>query len=107
MELVDLGDGGNDSQVNVGRSAVSRLIAQNGVVSIRLLTVTVTMTEGVVAGLIKSPLPRNRRCVGTHGSQVSIGLVILRVLLDAGVFKRTEEGKAAFKRFIDRLVNLT
>ncbi|MBP3583777.1 MAG: galactose-1-phosphate uridylyltransferase, partial [Clostridia bacterium] len=39
--------------------------------------------------------------------RAEVGEVFLRVLLDAGVFKRTEEGKAAFKRFIDRIVNLT
>jgi len=32
-----------------------------------------------------------------------IGLVFLRVLNDAGVYKRNEEGKAAFARFIDTL----
>ncbi len=32
-----------------------------------------------------------------------IGLVFMRVLEDAGVFKQTEEGQAAFKRFTDSL----
>ena len=32
-----------------------------------------------------------------------IGLVFMKVLEDAGVYKRTEEGKAAFMGFIDRL----
>lgn len=32
-----------------------------------------------------------------------IGSVFLNVLLDAGVFKRTEEGKAAFMRFVDEI----
>ena len=32
-----------------------------------------------------------------------IGIVFMQVLEDAGVYKRTEEGKVAFKRFIDSL----
>ena len=32
-----------------------------------------------------------------------IGLVFMQVLEDAGVYKRTEEGKAAFRRFVDGL----
>lgn len=32
-----------------------------------------------------------------------IGLVFMKVLEDAGVYKRTEDGQAAFMRFIDRL----
>lgn len=35
--------------------------------------------------------------------QKEIGIVFTKVLEDAGVYKRTEEGKAAFKRFIDNL----
>ena len=30
-----------------------------------------------------------------------IGDVFMQVLEDAGVYKRTEEGKAAFERFLD------
>ena len=33
----------------------------------------------------------------------AIGIVFTKVLEDAGVYKRTEEGKAAFKRFIESL----
>ena len=33
-----------------------------------------------------------------------IGEVFLQVLCDAGVFKRDENGKAAFKRFIDKII---
>ena len=32
-----------------------------------------------------------------------IGIVFMQVLEDAGVYKRTAEGKAAFKRFVERL----
>jgi UDPglucose--hexose-1-phosphate uridylyltransferase len=32
-----------------------------------------------------------------------IGEVFSKVLLDAGVYKRTPEGKAAFMRFIDHI----
>ena len=32
-----------------------------------------------------------------------IGIVFAKVLEDAGVYKRTDEGKAAFKRFIESL----
>ena len=35
--------------------------------------------------------------------QKEIGIVFAKVLEDAGVYKRTEEGKAAFKRFIESL----
>ena len=35
--------------------------------------------------------------------QKEIGIVFTKVLEDAGVYKRTEEGKAAFKRFIESL----
>ena len=35
--------------------------------------------------------------------QKEIGIVFTKVLEDAGVYKRTDEGKAAFKRFIDNL----
>ena len=35
--------------------------------------------------------------------QIEIGLVFCQVLDDAGVFKRTEEGQAAFGRFIESL----
>ena len=33
----------------------------------------------------------------------AIGIVFTKVLEDAGVYKRTEEGKAAFKRFVKSL----
>jgi len=33
-----------------------------------------------------------------------IGLVFMQVLEDAGVYKRTPEGKAAFHRFIESLI---
>lgn len=32
-----------------------------------------------------------------------LGLVFARVLEDAGVFKQTTDGQAAFKRFVDQL----
>ena len=35
--------------------------------------------------------------------QKEIGIVFAKVLEDAGVYKRTDEGKAAFKRFIESL----
>ena len=35
--------------------------------------------------------------------QKEIGIVFTKVLEDAGVYKRTEEGKAAFKRFVKSL----
>lgn len=35
--------------------------------------------------------------------QKEIGIVFTKVLEDAGVYKRTDEGKTAFKRFIDSL----
>lgn len=35
--------------------------------------------------------------------QEGVGSVFLRVLEDAGVFKETTDGKAAFKRFIETL----
>ena len=35
--------------------------------------------------------------------QKEIGLVFMKVLEDAGVYKRTPEGKAAFKRFVESL----
>ena len=35
--------------------------------------------------------------------QDEIGLVFMQVLEDAGVYKRTQEGKAAFRRFVDEL----
>ena len=35
--------------------------------------------------------------------QKEIGIVFAKVLEDAGVYKRTDEGKAAFKRFIEGL----
>lgn len=35
--------------------------------------------------------------------QKEIGLVFMKVLENAGVYKRTDEGKAAFKRFMDHL----
>ena len=35
--------------------------------------------------------------------QKEIGIVFAKVLEDAGVYKRTSEGKAAFKRFIESL----
>lgn len=35
--------------------------------------------------------------------RAGIGEVFLKVLLDAGVFKRTPEGKAAFLRFVDKI----
>ena len=34
---------------------------------------------------------------------VEVGKVFEQVLEDAGVFKRTEEGAAAFRRFVDTL----
>ncbi len=37
--------------------------------------------------------------------RAEIGEVFLRVLLDAGVFKPCEDGRAAFRRFIDRIIN--
>jgi UDPglucose--hexose-1-phosphate uridylyltransferase len=35
--------------------------------------------------------------------KAEIGKTFVRVLLDAGVYKRTPEGKAAFMRFIDHI----
>lgn len=35
--------------------------------------------------------------------QKEIGIVFAKVLEDAGVYKRTDEGKSAFKRFIESL----
>ena len=39
--------------------------------------------------------------------QKEIGIVFTKVLEDAGVYKRTEEGKAAFKRFVKSLYKRT
>ena len=35
--------------------------------------------------------------------RVSVGNIFARVLEDAGVYKRTEEGQAAFRRFVTSL----
>ncbi|MBM6615540.1 UDP-glucose--hexose-1-phosphate uridylyltransferase [Desemzia sp. RIT804] len=51
---------------------------------------------------LKTTQPITEETVGKV-IQESVGAVFLRVLEDAGVYKTTEEGKAAFKRFIETL----
>lgn len=51
---------------------------------------------------LKAAQPITEETVG-KAIQESVGTVFLRVLEDAGVYKTTEEGKAAFKRFIETL----
>jgi len=53
------------------------------------------------AGEVMAAHPEFCQASAMHILQQEVGKVFLQVLEDAGVFKRTEEGKAAFMRFVE------
>ena len=54
-------------------------------------------------GLAVLPARLKAELEAGHYTEQEIGEVFAAVLEDAGVFKRTEDGRAAFGRFIDCL----
>lgn len=62
---------------------------------------------GCHADWLKDVASRHSEATAENAEEIikqEIGAVFEQVLLDAGVFKRTEEGKAAFMRFVEQVI---